>query len=137
MNVMGKLVVAIDPGKTTGVAIRTPDGKFHTCVLTSDLEVWELVQSHNWDTVVFETFATSNLVSAYGIKTIELVGAIRAICALRGLEAIAQAPVRRVPYVKKARKLITYPHQEHEVDALAHLLRWEADDASQVPDTTT
>lgn len=124
-------IIAIDPGVTTGVAIRFNDGKFSTCVCETPQQIWELVAGLPWNAVVFEFFATSGKISSYGLQTVEIVGGIRAICFIRKLSAFAQPAWKRKPYLVEAKKLLVgKKHMEHELDALAHLLAFEDNDAT-------
>lgn len=81
------------------------------------------------DVVVFEIFSTSGRVDKYMIYTIELVGGIKATCFALNVRAVAHAPVHRYPYLQQAEDTIRgQAHTRHEVDALAHLLAFEARD---------
>lgn len=120
---------AIDPGITTGMAFRI-GGKLATCVGYSDEEVLDLI--HDVDVVVIERFATAGRLSAPGLITIELVGQVRGWCRAQGIHCETAIPQARYAYMQEAinnigvGKLIEPSRvQQHERDALAHLLSWE------------
>lgn len=122
----GRTVVAFDPGGSTGVAIRFPDGTWLTNTVTDPGDIWEFIMQRP-DVVVFEIFSTSGRVDKYMIYTIELVGGIKATCFALSVRSVAHAPVHRYPYLQQAEDLLKgQAHTRHEVDALAHLLAFEA-----------
>lgn len=122
-------LMAIDPGITTGMAFRI-DGKLATCVGYSDEDVIDLI--HDLDVVVIERFATAGRLSAPGLLTIELVGQVRGWCRAQGIRCDVATPQARYMYMQEAynnigRGKLIEPSkvQQHERDALAHLLSWE------------
>lgn len=119
-----KNVLAIDPGQTTGIAIKL-NGSYTTCVANSPEEVWELVSKLQWDTVICENFATAGRISTYGLLTVRTIGGIQAICWKYKLPLVMRMPQHR--YSKQAKaKEANIATTIHEQDALAHLLSWEA-----------
>lgn len=123
----GKTVLALDPGGSTGIALRLPDGTFHTVTLRDPGDIWDLFTEPNTpDIVVFETFATGGRVDRYMIYTIELCGGIKAVCYALGIRCFPDPPQRRYPWMKQSEELLRgREHTVHEVDALAHLLGFE------------
>jgi len=121
------LVIAIDPGITTGIAFHNPGG-YKTIATKDEDEIWSLLTGVPWECVIFETFATSGRISAPGLATVRLVGGIQALCKHLKLRTCPHSPQARYPYQKQAKQML--PHTViHEQDAMAHLLRWEADHA--------
>jgi hypothetical protein len=125
---VGKTILALDPGGSTGVALRLPDGSWLTNTITDPGDLWDLFTPPGVpDLCVFEIFATGGRVDRYMIYTIELVGGIKAVCYAMGIRSFAHTPQRRYPWLAQAEALLKgQPHTKHEVDALSHLLAFEA-----------
>jgi len=122
-----KPILAIDPGGTTGIAIKLPTGDYHTCVVNENSEVYEFVVKYNYDKVLVEQFATNNVISKYGLRTAELVGGIEALCWLRKIELVRRMPQHRVICLKQAAIMLkdVPALMDHQIDSLAHLLAYE------------
>lgn len=120
--------IAIDPGQTTGIAVRMNAGGgvvTNTCVVTSAEEVWKYVAGLEWSAVIIERFATAGYLSKYGLHTIEIVGGVKALCYTRALKLVVHTPQFRYPYMTEAKAFLAdREHMVHEVDALAHLLAY-------------
>jgi hypothetical protein len=126
--------MAIDPGGTTGVAIRFPDGTFKTVSITKKTDLYDLIRPPV-QVCIYEEFQ-AQLISGYGLHTVRLVGAIEALCWKEGIKPVPRQPQRRKAYVNKAVALLhdlnqQYEYTDHEIDALAHLLSYEAADQPQ------
>jgi hypothetical protein len=125
------MILAIDPGVTTGIAFKLDGISKQTCTLTSPQEVWDMVKMYNWKHVVIERFAAQTI-SKYGLHTVEIIGGVKALCYASGMQLTVQTPYQRKPFIEKAKKLLrSQPHEDHEVDALAHLLAWEYNSATR------
>lgn len=121
----GKTILAIDPGGTTGVAVRYPDGSWMTVSVTEPSELWEFFVEKP-DEVVFEIFSTGGRVDHYMIYTIELVGGMKALIYGLNLRGFAHSPGFRYTHMAQAEDMLRgQAHTVHEVDALAHLLSHE------------
>jgi hypothetical protein len=142
--------IAIDPGSSTGVAILTERDEIVTMTLdTSEGDVagvLELLLEQRPSTVIVERFVTSGLMSRYGLHTVELVGAIKALSHLAGstelylehihgkipaFDLVLRTPSQRAVRIPTAKVMLrerrtTLGHKftDHEVDALAHLIGW-------------
>lgn len=124
-------LIAVDPGYTTGMAFRDPDGQLVTCVCTTRDEVLEMIGS--WaELVIIERFATGGTLSAPGLHTIELGAEIVGWCKALKINWLYRAPMQRyggMPYARGAVGHImpSSPTAKHEVDALAHIFAYEMD----------
>lgn len=122
----GSMVMAIDPGGSTGLAVKYPDATWLTTTLTEPGELWKFLAERP-DEVVFEIFSTQNRVDKYMIYTIELVGGIKGVIYTLGIHGFAHSPGKRYPFIQQAEDMLRgQGHTKHEVDALAHLLAHEA-----------
>ena len=123
--VLGKTILVVDPGGSTGIAVRYPDGTWMTTTVTTPSELWDFFLAGP-DEVVFEVFSTGGRVDHYMIYTIELVGGMKAVLYALGLHGFAHSPGRRYPFMELAERMLRgQGHTVHEVDALAHLLAHE------------
>lgn len=131
------MILAIDPGVSTGVAIRFDDGSFKTVTITKRTDLYDYVRPPV-DICVYETFQ-AQLISGYGLHTVRLVGAIEALCYEHKIQSVPREPQKRKAYVNKAVALLHcqgYNFTDHEADALAHLLSYEASVSVSVPVVT-
>lgn len=127
MQSNGRTILSIDPGGTTGIALRMTDGSVVTSTCVSAQELWGIIESKP-DEVVYEIFSTQGRVDRYMLYTVELVGSIKGLCHALQIPGFAHTPQRRKPWMKEANDLIKLakrPYVVHEVDALAHLLAHE------------
>jgi hypothetical protein len=127
ISTMSDVILAIDPGLSTGVALRS-NGTLTTTTLHSNEAVWALFNKSHVNVVVIERFATAGRLSSPGLATIELVGSIKGICYIQGILLHVHVPQFRYAWMDRAKALLqgVEAHTVHEVDALAHLLAYEA-----------
>jgi hypothetical protein len=126
---MRKIVCAIDPGGTTGIAIRLPTetDNLQTCVAKTPEELYDLINRGHITHIVIETFQ-AQLISRHGLDTVEIVGGVKALCHVLNIELETHMPQDRYPFQQEAKQLLQGKHTViHEQDALAHLLRYEYD----------
>ena len=124
----GKYILALDPGGTTGIAIRLQDGAWDTSTTRDPQELWTFFTSTKPDAVVFELFSTMGRVDKYMLHTVELVGGIKALCHALDIDGYAHVPQNRYGFLEAAEDMLRArrrPFVVHEKDALAHLLAWE------------
>jgi hypothetical protein len=124
-----KPAIAFDPGGTSGVALHLGND-YRTAAVQDQDEVWEYLKMGPFVAVIFETFA-AQLISGYGLHTVEIVGGIRAVCKVMGWPAQPHPPSRRKAFLEAAADILDKMGREyviHEQDALAHLLAWEYHD---------
>lgn len=134
------MMMAIDPGQNVGMALRFDNGNWGTLTVEKvpngderfDMvlsTLIELFNQHKPDGMVVESFKTmSRYVSKYGLETLELIGAIRAIAYLHKVPIVQQMPSQRLFMEHEARQLLkdrARRFTDHEVSALAHLLAHE------------
>lgn len=121
-------IIAIDPGATSGIAIRLetrPD--YVTTTVTTPQDVWTYITALLWDAVVIERFATSSRISKYGLLTVEIVGGVRALCHALKLNYVQHTPQTRLAFQAQAKTILKGRSVViHEVESLAHLLAYEA-----------
>ncbi len=135
------IVISIDPGGTTGVAICdfsvTERGEWEWMELTGDhhMELWELLINHDPDVVVYERFNYQRRDITEGVSlvldSVEYIGIIKLAkrrCAYWGntdFELVEQQPSVRTWWTNdRLRKLSLWRSSEHERDATRHLLRY-------------
>lgn len=127
---MSGMLMAFDPGGTTGYAVSVPDiqGKrtYKTGTFDMAQQVWTLIDGTHPEKVAFETFSTGGRVDAAMLHTIELVGSIRGVCYVLGIPSYGQEPQSRRAFLEQSKGMLAgTQHMKHEEDALAHLLLLE------------
>lgn len=131
--------LSIDPGGVTGCAVRTATGEIVTFTLETMTRegkrvvyhptlLSQLINDTKPDRVVYEDFGAETI-SGYGIHTVRLCGLIIGVCDLLSIPVIRHMPMERKPYMDEAKTIARAQGKTvvHEWDALAHLLRCEAD----------
>jgi hypothetical protein len=120
------ILFAIDPGGSTGIAVKI-DGNYHTATIKKPEELWDMLSNYKPDTVAYEDFIGSGQRDVNINGTLQLVGSIVGICHVLGIKSIKNQPQARRAFIQDARKLLSgqQAHTVHEVDALAHLLLLE------------
>lgn len=122
------LILAIDPGLTTGMAFNI-NGFYETLDQPDARELYEFVFTTPLEVVLCEQFTTSNIHSnKYGVRTAEIVGAVEALCYVRKIPFHRRNNHQRLPSMEQAKQILRAKKRQfvdHEVDALAHLLQWE------------
>lgn len=127
------MLLALDPGGTTGCA--SYDGAdFKTRTTSTPEELYDIITTRHWDTILCERFS-AQVISKYGLYTVELVGGVKALCYVKGIEIIMRTPTDRHAwqqfaenYLKDRRTRLGERFVDHQADALAHLmahLKWE------------
>ena len=129
------MIVAFDPGGTTGCAMRmNVSGDILTCPLSKPEEVFDMirdcVKSDPNTIVVYEDFIGTKI-DIHGSKTIKIIGGIVALCYVYKLAVTRHTPQKRRPFLDQSAEMMSSRKNitVHEKDALAHLLAWEFDNA--------
>ena len=124
---------AIDPGPHTGLAIRR-HGAYATAMYL-DTEVHKLYMmlvEQPPDGVAVELFATGGRVDQYMLRTVEIVGGVKALCVVARIPMHGHRPQERLSYLSEVKHQLQYrsnqptdDRTQHELDAMAHLMRLE------------
>lgn len=125
-----KLVIAIDPGGTTGIALRgTNTGmKYLTCTTSTLEELVDFLWNQDITHLVVENFQAQTI-SKWGLYTVRLVGVCQTIAHIKHAKYVLHIPQDRYPFQQEAKALLEGRKTViHEEDALAHLLRFEHDE---------
>lgn len=126
---MTSLVLAIDPGGTTGMALRIDESKYATFTCSEPSEVYQFIKTNQQllKAVIIETFQ-AQIITKYGLHTVRIVGGVEALCYIFEIEYIKHMPQERSAFQEDAEEILKETnHVVHEEDALAHLLRYEYD----------
>jgi hypothetical protein len=124
---MTNVLLALDPGGTTGVAIHDERG-IMTRVTHKPWELYDLIENLHPDTCVFEDFHTVGHISTDGLYTVRLIGGVEAVTNRLSIPTILQHPQERYPMLPPAKAMLKASGRKylvHELDALAHLLLYE------------
>lgn len=132
------MLLAIDPGGSSGLAFRLDDEpKSAACITIPGYDIKEVVtmiaqRATQLEVIIIESFLGIQYRGSHGIETLEMIGAVRGVCALLNLPVVKQTPAQRKMQEPKALKilqlrkqLIKLNYTPHEVSALAHLLTYE------------
>lgn len=123
--------IALDPGISTGVAIRAAHGGYQTAVIKQVTDIWSIIDHHHPEVIICENFASGGLISTYGQQTLRLIGAIEVICFRQDIKFMLQYPseIHNNPALMQKAKLLLKQIKTtpivHEIDAMAHLLLYE------------
>lgn len=132
-----KPTIAIDPGGTTGIAILLPDGTvetttFHTIKGSKPPKIkvefvpqffFKFLKAVDWHAIVIENFVADNMVSKFGLYTIQLVGAVKMFGFMTNTPVYVHMPQYRYSSKKQMTELLAGREVViHERDATMHLL---------------
>lgn len=120
-------LLSIDPGaKHVGLCVYV-NGQFTTCTIECSIEaVYNFILEGFWDRIILEGFSTPGLIASFGIQTVELIGAVKALCWLKHIPLTVQYPIERhgdlvgVKEMFKGKRGMT----RHEKDAYAHMVTY-------------
>lgn len=125
----GRLIIGIDPGPHTGIAVRTRDGNVGTYMIHNNTpRVWEMILAAKPDVIVVERFATSGRISVDGLKTVEIMGSMFSLAWMVNAQLVIQSPSQRSPFLQAAKAQVAQGASKlvsHQFDALAHVLAVE------------
>ena len=132
------IILSFDPGGTTGIAIKLAagDGSLGTLrhdhyITENERDPYQTLQriiDYMPDVVVMEQFQTMHMISSHGLRTVELVGMIQAICWHLKIPCYRHTPQQRYPFIAAATRILEAKGEkftDHEQSALAHLLYYE------------
>lgn len=124
--------MGIDPGGTSGIAVRNDDGVLATCVAKTPEELYDFILkakvSGGLTHIVIENFIAATI-SSDGLHTVRIVGGVRAVAHILGIGITIHVPQDRYAFQEDAKQTLKELGGGviHEQDALAHLLRYEYD----------
>lgn len=128
-------ILAIDPGVSNGVAVYA-NGKYATTIITDPKDFLKFFYPHEVQLtqVVIEQFSAQSI-NKYGLHTVRIVGGIEMLCGYLSIPIRQQHPQERKAFVDFAVKIARAQgpyvsigdRHHHQVDALAHLLRFQND----------
>lgn len=130
------IYTALDPGISTGVAIKRDD-RYYTLTFTlenlDEGKLRELISKSN--EIIYEDFVGYSShqmrVSKDGFETVRIIGRILEICNALQIPVHRRAAQNRLSFLKKAKQMLKAKQvicsspTRHEADALAHMLSWE------------
>lgn len=123
-------VLAIDPGLTTGIAWHDQTGH-HTMNIRDETgkALWNFVKQWAWDHVILENYA-SRVANPNGDQTLRILGGVIGICTVNSIPLTIEWPNERTWKMVAAKAMLKVEGMptptDHQIDALAHLLNWEA-----------
>ena len=126
------MIISIDPGTHTGVAIKYSHGGYDTLMFESEISVlWDIILTQKPSVLIVERYQPygPQRIDANGLATIEVCGSIYALAHVVGAELIIQEAIQRLPFMHDARErlpqLTKAKIDSHQIDAMAHLIRYE------------
>lgn len=120
------LILAFDPGVSTGVAVKMDD-LYMTQVSNDPNDVCDMI-SHEVTCVVYEDFA-AEVLDHNGLFTVKVIGGLLAMCHYHKVKCVRHQPQYRYPWLDAAKEMQKTTVKRsgqgvHELDALAHLLAY-------------
>lgn len=128
------MILAIDPGESTGLAWQDGGTNYKTTVAPTHEAVYQAIQKLAPDIIIVEWFITGQRLNYYSRRTIELCGACEALAYVTGAKLIKHTPKTRYPGMDEAERILIAQRgprgttqkgrgvwTDHEQDALGHL----------------
>lgn len=127
------MIIAIDPGGTSGIAMREHDDSLSYIQLHKPGEVYEFLwrMLGSWkgeivEAIVCENFTTAGRISKDGLHTVRIIGGVQAIGIIKGVPVYTPEPSQRKMCKDEAERLAPKGYElRHQRDALMHLLAYE------------
>ena len=124
-------VLAIDPGRSTGIVLVDQTGLIlQSQLATTPEQVLVAVATITPSVVVIEDFVGAGPRTLDAIFTLKLIGGASAIAWLKRIQVVIQVPQARTPLLTEAKRRADKGTSIHVVDAYAHALafleRWQA-----------
>lgn len=137
LKIYSKPLLSVDPGGTTGIAVLLPDGNLQTMTFSTikgskppskkieftPEKFFKFMRAVDWNAIVCENFVADNMISKFGLYTIQLVGAIKMFGYLTDTPVYIQMPQYRYSSKKQMEEILKGRSVViHERDATMHLL---------------
>lgn len=121
------MIISIDPGYTTGVAIVSPGGELISSRLFEKkdaLDILYLIRTKQPSVIIIEDFVGSGPRTKEAIFVLKLIGSVIGVSYLEPVAVILQVPQFRKPLVSEAEALAPAGTSKHIIAAYAHALAW-------------
>lgn len=132
-----KVVLAVDPGATTGLAVASQAGLLYRSQVAPHevaKRVRSLLPAYLPQIIVVEDFVGGGPRTKWAKLTLEVIGRCLAVAELYAVPVKRQAPQLRKAFLSEAKRLVAGKHADrHAADALAHALRYLNEASGAVP----
>lgn len=125
-----KTLVAIDPGRTIGVAVAKVTDRVVISYSQFEFQpatLWSRLSEWNPSMIICESFRYRQRATGADLTAVEVIGIVRLWCDLQGVSLLFQTPAQGKSYWSddKLRQLDLYERGlPHGRDACRHLLYW-------------
>lgn len=133
------MIIAFDPGKTTGIAMLDSDYHIRTMITDSLTEIWLLLHEHNPSIIIYESFVLyAHKASAQignDFPSAQVIGVLKLYAELNNVVLYAQpaASAKQLISDQALQRLGSYPISTHARDAKRHLCYWLITSATDNP----
>ena len=122
---MDTVIMAIDPGYSTGAVIIGLDGNMvGGREIETEEEVLDWIIGSRPNLVIIEDFVGAGPRTKEAITVLKFIGKIIGLCYVIRIPVVMQAPQVRIPLHHDAEELLPKGTSVHIVDAFAHALAW-------------
>ena len=115
------------------MALKNDDGEYETLMFEREIPLlWDILIAQAPTVIIIERFqpyGRDTRISPDGLATIEICGSVYAIAHILHSQLIIQEAIQRLPFKSDAERLLPQLTKakidSHQIDAMAHLLRYE------------
>ena len=125
------LIVSLDPGVTTGIAVKRSDKTFFELITISEkklneMDLFEFLNAVDPDIIVYEDFIHTQVIKV-NLTPAHLIGVVKQYSQFARIPAISSAPSNKAWWTNHKIKTIDLweKGKPHGMDALRHLLFYE------------